>query len=448
MCGLVGVINNSYSYKLDFDKWFKQALICDSVRGDHSTGICTVTSGYEVNTFKKAGDPFVLLGDKDVNIALSKSNKVLMGHNRYATKGSISDDTAHPFTHGDITLCHNGTLYAHRTLSHRADFDVDSEAVCYMLSISKDTIKDLEKLDGAYALTWYDSLFKTFHIARNKERKLYLARVLDQQGFGAYLYASEVGMLMWLANRIGIKIAEPKLVPEGQLLTFKLDSKRVEEFTTTPFTPKESYEDSWRGGRSVTYINGASKVYNSSNSSSTNLTKTYKVEPIDDPHKLIDRVVDVCFMQWTPYDNSPNGYGKCEGLYDNDIEVVLGAIKHTEYRAILGAPTTKIKITGRAKEGHYFGILHKEDSVKLVTSFTDTKESVKSPIDNSQVDIESSWEEAWAQLAEANAESSKKKEEDYCENCNDPLDNSKTFKAWNGKLFCIDCKEMHPEAIF
>lgn len=423
MCGLVGVINTTLICRIDFDKYFKQALICDSVRGDHSTGIFTVDAKLDTTTIKKAVDPAVFLDLQPVVTLLNGNNRLMMGHNRYATKGGIGDDTAHPFTHNHITLAHNGTLYGHRMLSHRADFDVDSEAICYLLSVSDDIPKALEKLDGAYALTWYNSKSNTFHIARNKERKLFIAKVNDTTCSGAYLYASEMGMLMWLASRNNIRIEQPYIVPEGTILTWTLDGK-AEEPTEEKFTPKETYDYDYRNGR-VVYYNSSWKDESKTNISSTTPPKSNtslaKTTPIvKNDRGLLGKVVYATFLSWIPY--SPgNDWGTCHGIWDDDVELVMGGVKKGDSYDILGAATTKVQINGINPVGKYYCVKYYEDD--------DVLDIVMQP-------------------DEGMSNNKKKDSNESCRNCDAPLDATNVFLAWNNEKFCTDCKDMHPEAIF
>lgn len=437
MCGLVGVINTTSIYRTDFDKFFKQALICDSVRGDHSTGIFSVSPSLEGKTIKKAIDPISFLDLKEVNDLLIKSNRLMMGHNRYATKGAIGDDTAHPFTHNHITLAHNGTLYGHRVLTERADFEVDSEAVCYMLSTSNNIAKSLEKLDGAFALTWYNAIDNTFSIARNQERKIFIARVIDAQGLGAYLYSSELGMLLWLSARNGIKIANPVLVPEGVILTWKLDGK-AEEPTEEKFTPKEPFDYDYRSGRVIYYnskwdqtnVSSGNTTTTATNSNKSNVNINKNAAIVKDDRGLIGRVIDACFLSWDPY-NVGNPFGACIGLWDEDIEVVLGGVNKDSAPSILGATSTKVMIQGINSEGRYYCTtrLPRQAQVQI----------------NSMKELED-------QLLKAEEEmlsNSKKKElGDACKNCDTPLDSSNTFLAWNNDKYCISCKDEHPFSIY
>lgn len=122
--------------------------------------------------------------------------QIVMGHNRAATKGATTDKNAHPFIEGDICLMHNGTLYSHKELG---DQDVDSHAICHSLATVgyKETF---EKINGAYALIWYNIAERKLYMARNNDRPLHMAVTPDN-----FYFASEMKMLDWILDRNGIK---------------------------------------------------------------------------------------------------------------------------------------------------------------------------------------------------------------------------------------------------
>ncbi|MSE24831.1 hypothetical protein GKC32_10305, partial [Lactobacillus curvatus] len=59
---------------------------------------------------------------------------VLMGHNRWATKGKINERNAHPFEHDHIIGAHNGTLRNQHLLPNHLDFEVDSDNIFHAMS--------------------------------------------------------------------------------------------------------------------------------------------------------------------------------------------------------------------------------------------------------------------------------------------------------------------------
>lgn len=198
MCGLVGVAGNLSTN--DADK-FLHMLKADVVRGEHATGVTKVSTGGVVDHFKLAYDANVFLQLTPAKNFLSRpiSNTVLMGHNRHATKGaSDAHENAHPFKHGHITLMHNGSLTSwHNVTPTTERYTVDSEAICRGFEYYgvEETIK---KLNGAFALTWYDEKLKTINFVRNSQRDLALA--INKKANKVY-WASEKGMLKWILDR-------------------------------------------------------------------------------------------------------------------------------------------------------------------------------------------------------------------------------------------------------
>lgn len=188
---------------------FEKLLFADTFRGPHSTGVFARRTMWmdaeehvSIPLYKKAveGPEFLETqgwadtsrGFKDV----AKFPNFIVGHNRYATVGTINDENAHPFKHGDITLVHNGTLLDQTLLPDHRQFDVDSENVCH--SINKiGASETIQNLDGAFVLIWHDAKDDTLHIIRNDERPFHLAKTQSGDWFGA----SEEAMLMWILKR-------------------------------------------------------------------------------------------------------------------------------------------------------------------------------------------------------------------------------------------------------
>lgn len=217
MCGIV-LAGGSSLISRDIEL-FEKMLICDMFRGEHSTG---VMAGYKpvaneptfVRVDKAAvpGDVFVRskmwddlkqltkttesLYTKGTFITTKTFPKFLIGHNRYATQGAINNVNAHPFQHGHITLCHNGTLNDQTLLPDHKRFAVDSENVCYAVS-EWGIERTIQNLDGAFTLLWYDDNLKTVNIIRNDERPFHLVETSTGDWFGA----SEEDMIMWLMTR-------------------------------------------------------------------------------------------------------------------------------------------------------------------------------------------------------------------------------------------------------
>ena len=218
MCGLVGVIGN-----INFQdaKVFQQLLFVDTLRGSHSTGVATNNAQNEVEVYKRAlsGPDFLQL-KKGSAISSSLQGDFLLGHNRYATQGLVNDANAHPFTYGNVTLAHNGTLIDQTTLPDHKDFTVDSENIAYAMGLAKNPEEVISVLKGAFALTWYNDHTMEFHIVRNEERPMWIAKNSTRE---VYYYASEKYMLEAILTRNDIKY-ELKELPVGVVATFNLET--------------------------------------------------------------------------------------------------------------------------------------------------------------------------------------------------------------------------------
>lgn len=236
MCGLVGVIGDINKD----DKDVLQTLLhLDILRGPHSTGVAVVDKNKDVKLVKRVGAPSNLFDAKQYEKAIQPFNlRVLMGHNRFATKGAINQVNAHPFEIGDVVGAHNGTLTSTYTLDDANDFDVDSEAIIHTMN-NKDVAETLPLIRGAYALTIYDKRTDTFYMARNDQRTLFYTWSDDKR---KVYYASESWMLTVALNRSNIKYGDIYMLPVGQLYQFKLDKddKKPIALAIRKFTPYEA----------------------------------------------------------------------------------------------------------------------------------------------------------------------------------------------------------------
>jgi hypothetical protein len=221
MCGLVGAIG---AINKPIEAAFKNMLFFDVVRGVHSTGIVNMTPQKVPYSAKLAGDPHSLLSS-DLGKDVMKYQSVgLMGHNRHATIGEVNTKNAHPFMHGNVIGMHNGTLRGWKQdLDDAKLFEVDSS--CLIYNINKNGAEDtLGKVDGAFALTWYNKGDHTFSMIRNDERPLSYCLTADKRSL---LYASEDWMILVAASRNNIRLLKDGIhdLKVGQLYTWELPKK-------------------------------------------------------------------------------------------------------------------------------------------------------------------------------------------------------------------------------
>ena len=141
MCGLFCIISkNEYGFTDKQINIFTQGLFADTLRGEDSTGAFSITKSGNVHTIKDAVPGHTFIKDKNFGDFLKDQylyGKILVGHNRSATRGVKTDKNAHPFISGNTVLVHNGTLLSHH---HLANTNTDSEAICIALDKKENPI--------------------------------------------------------------------------------------------------------------------------------------------------------------------------------------------------------------------------------------------------------------------------------------------------------------------
>ena len=226
MCGIVGIISKNQAglYHTDMDL-FEDLLVCDSLRGLDSTGVFGVYKNRQARTLKVAAEPHMLFRCNewsDFKTKAVSSMTMVVGHNRSATRGSVTTTNAHPFTEGKIVLVHNGTL--HNQKDFNTDVEVDSHAITHALN-KRPAKEVLKEIDGAFAFVWYDRSEGKLFIARNSERPLSFAETTNN-----IIFASEGPMLEWLLSRkTGAIKPTTESFPVGQLISFDAKGNKTEE---------------------------------------------------------------------------------------------------------------------------------------------------------------------------------------------------------------------------
>lgn len=212
MCGIFGlVIKAENGLFKDEVNVIGSMAIAGAVRGLDSVGIFAATKKKEFVWAKDTTPAQAFLETEAAQSVLKEAysaGKVVIGHNRAATRGSVTIENAHPFVHDHLIGVHNGTIYSGLVL--KDEYEVDSEALYAELAQS-DASEVFPKINGAFACVWYDQKANTINFLRNKERPLHILEF--ERGF---LIGSEAGMLQWMAARHNLGIPDKR-----KLLYFK-----------------------------------------------------------------------------------------------------------------------------------------------------------------------------------------------------------------------------------
>lgn len=225
MCGLVAVVTKSqYGFSSEQNEIFSVLLYLDVLRGEDSTGVFVVDNNGNVALAKDAlpSADFIRTEEyKNLKQLSFKQGWAMVGHNRKATRGDITDRNAHPFAVDDkVVLVHNGSLSGDH--KHHADTEVDSEAVAHVLAREANPEVALRKINGAFALMWYEVDHKRLNFIRNMQRPMWIVETNQE-----YIFASEKCFLDLVVDRFNLKSPRgPLSLKEYNLMTLELSGTK------------------------------------------------------------------------------------------------------------------------------------------------------------------------------------------------------------------------------
>lgn len=249
MCGIHGVLNKTFNARREFEGFMANAFVVNTLRGMDSSGVFQIDKDFKPYLHKMNVPGFAFADGKQARRFFSDADTsiITVGHVRAATHGKVTIDNAHPFLavkpNGKRLIgVHNGTIHNWKSFAGSNKYDVDSEWALNRIAV--DGVDAFEDFNGAYAFVWWDEETpeKAF-FARNADRPMH---ILQTKNKDSILFASEAGMLAWLAERNKIDTADSLLsLEEQKLYTFDLSKVGKIEWTKSNLPKfKSSYTPS------------------------------------------------------------------------------------------------------------------------------------------------------------------------------------------------------------
>ena len=253
MCGIFGYIaqgtvsqqvgsKSKYQYDNRVEDAFVQGLLTIIPRGFDAAGIFTVPrfDGDKVDCYKRAVNvtDFFQLNKTKKMLYNINDHRAVVGHVRASTRGSDTDDNAHPHWIGNTIMVHNGTLSNHNDLVPSApSYASDSAALCNAIN-ELGPEAAFAKAEGSYAVVMYNTDTGTFQFIRNDDRPFHFAYVDDPK---ILIFSSEKKHLEWIMERNKLVAANATFYTANPDVLITVDPTNVHNITGVKITKEKKH---------------------------------------------------------------------------------------------------------------------------------------------------------------------------------------------------------------
>lgn len=257
MCGIHGIINSKLSYSKPACDFIRQSFVAGSLRGMDSSGLFQIGATQKsVFLHKDAvhGSDFIQQAKAEAIIRDADTSLFTVCHVRAKTQGAVNADNAHPFVgwtekNERVIGVHNGSLNNWKTQPGGKDYEVDSAWA--IQQIAEHGHAAFPKLQGAFSIVYWDEESpRKINFVRNSQRPMHF---LFSKDGTSMVFASEPGMLFWIASRAGFQHdGKVRELPVDTVVTFDTSGAKLTwETTKVKAAPVSTYGGShYSGNRS------------------------------------------------------------------------------------------------------------------------------------------------------------------------------------------------------
>ena len=234
MCSIIG-----YKGQLDVAPLLVKSLERMEYRGYDSVGIATINNG---KIILKKGVGRVADVTRTLDLA-SMAGDTGVGHTRWATHGSVTNNNAHPHygCTDSIAIVHNGIVENHKELKeeligigHIFKSDTDSEVIAHLLEkyyvdqkdIKKAVIDTCKRLEGAYAFV---AVFEDGTICGSRYNEPLIIGSVDT---GHFISSDILGFLEYTNKAIYLDNRDTVILDSKNLQIFDLNGDSVNRAIT------------------------------------------------------------------------------------------------------------------------------------------------------------------------------------------------------------------------